>query len=142
MNIKHVGLVQNGAIQFDDKELWRKQLQSMIGERVQVTIKTLSKHESERSLNQNAYYWGVIVSMARELIGEEYGETLDLETAHETLKEYCNYRESIKGDKVLRITQSTATLTTSEFEGYLTRCREWLFNWFNVVVPLPNEVAE
>jgi len=26
-----------------------------------------------------------------------------------------------------------------EFEEYLDRCRKWIFEWFSIEVPLPNE---
>jgi hypothetical protein len=140
MNIKHTGRVSSSQVTFDNQELLRKHLTSLEGLAVEVMIRPIKPFNNVRSNNQNAYYFGVIVSMCRDAISEAYGESMSAEMAHDTLKEYCNFREIVKGDKILRVTESTADLTTDQFEAYTQRCREWMFNWFNVVVPLPNEV--
>ena len=140
MNIKHTGKVLNRKIEFDNQDLLRKHLTSLDGKDVEVLIRQVKVFNHTRSNNQNAYYWGVIVEACRSAISQEWGEGITREQAHDTLKEYCNFQELVKGQKIIRITNSTADLTTDQFEAFTQRCREWMFNFFNVVVPLPNEM--
>lgn len=58
---------------------------------------------------------------------------------HEILKWFNNSHMVIehKGHRI-EVANSTADLTTSEFESYLSRCREWA-SAEGVWIPLPNE---
>jgi hypothetical protein len=111
---------------------------------LQSTCKLLSieikEHKNKRSLNQNAYYWGVVVPAVRDLfIGN--GDMLDAEEVHDFLK-----RNVGKLTRVIRapdntyqvITASSAKITSAEFENYLEQCRAWAAGW-GVIIPLPNE---
>lgn len=138
MKLNFTATVSSNKIIFDTPEAFRRYCSAMQGRRVSVTIESAKRCE-DRSMNQNRYYWGVIVSIAKDAISEEYGEAIDIESVHELLKERCNYKELVKDDKVLKITKSTSNLSTIEFEEYLDRCRKFIFNWFGVDVPLPNE---
>ena len=64
--------------------------------------------------------------------------------AHSELKANCNYIERYNEDTgvIMRSIESTADLSTVQFEEYLTRCREFILEWFGVRVPLPNEQCE
>lgn len=100
----------------------------------------IKEHKNQRSLNQNAYYWGVVVPAVRDLfIGN--GDMLDAEEVHDYLK-----RNVGKLTRLIRapdnsyqvIAASSAKTTTAEFENYLEQCRAWAAGW-GVIIPLPNE---
>jgi hypothetical protein len=57
---------------------------------------------------------------------------------------YCNAKEVVntKTGEILTVGLSTATLTTVEFEEFLDKCRKFIFEWFGINVPLPNEQME
>lgn len=85
-----------------------------------------------RSLNQNKYYWGVVLK----IISMHTGYTAD-ETHQELAKMFLCYDNN--GKKFVR---STTKLTTWEFEQYLEKCRVWSKENMDCVVPLPNEITE
>lgn len=121
----------------------RKRLSAEIarheGKEIEITIKRKYKR---RSLQENKYYWGVVVDMWKRLISEEWGESLSSDEVHEILKLHCNYQEKVieSTGEVIKIAKSTADLKTLEFEDYLERCRRKAFEFFNAVIPLPNEM--
>lgn len=105
---------------------------------------TVEKKRNNRSLNQNAYYWGCVVQFYVQGIAEMWGEKIGSEQAHEDLKRECNWIEKVKEEtgEVRRFVLSTTELTTTEFEEYLERCRRFLHEYFGITVPLPNEQAD
>ena len=92
----------------------------------------LHKSKSKRSLNQNKYYWGVIISLFSQATGY---------TANEAHQELANiHLKYDKGGKMF--TRSTAELSTIEFENYAEQCRLFMWHELNIQVPLPNEIDE
>jgi hypothetical protein len=98
----------------------------------------------KRSLEQNSYYYGVVVGILKNCIQDEWGERMTKEDVHEILKTQCNWQEhfSKQTGESIKVAQSTATLTTVEFEEYLERCRRFAQDFFGVTIPLPNEQIE
>jgi hypothetical protein len=96
---------------------------------------TVKRHRQARSLNQNAYYWGVVVRMIGQQIGED-----DPEAVHEMLKMEHNYYVATVGKKEMRIPLSTADLDTTAFEAYLEKIRRWSSEWLSLYIPSPGEV--
>lgn len=135
------GTVTNGKLHISFRDRFLSCFTTWKDCRVEVTVKKLYKR---RSNQQNGYYWGVIVQTARLLISEAYGQTISNEEAHEHLKRECNYTEIVSEatGEISRLAKSTTELTTVEMEEYNERCRQWLYNFFGEVVPLPNEQGE
>lgn len=89
-----------------------------------------------RSLNQNRYYWGVII----EMISDETGHTPDEIHAFVKgmfLKKWITFKE-----KEIEITRSTTELDKAEFEDYAEKVRRWATTELNMNIPLPNEEIE
>ena len=107
----------DGELVLDKPGLYRRYLQTLIGEKV---ILILRRPAVLRSLDQNAYYHSVVVR----LLAVEWGTT-DRE-AHELIK-----REFGVG--------STAALEVGAFELLMERIRGWALTDHNVTIPLPNE---
>jgi hypothetical protein len=82
----------------------------------------------KRSIDWNAYYFGVMIKYVTE------------ETGEDGLKVHDFF-----GFKYLRLTKntrrSTASLNNSEFETYALQCRMWALEVLGVKIPLPNEVS-
>jgi hypothetical protein len=92
-------------------------------------IKKAVKH---RSLNQNRFYWGVVIP----LFSQQSGYTK--EEAHQTLSEiHLKYERG--GRSFVR---STTSLSTIEFEQYVEQCRVFMWHEMNIRVPLPNEISD
>jgi hypothetical protein len=92
----------------------------------------IQRAASKRSLNQNRYYWGVVV----DLFAQNTGYTKE-ESHQELASLFLAYEAHGK-----RFARSTTTLTTLEFEQYTEKCRMWMQENLGIHVPLPNEVTE
>lgn len=108
------------------------------GQRFSMEIKPIKPN---RSNQQNSYYWKVIVESFRHGALEEWGEYMGKEEAHNTLKANCLYTEKVNEEtgEVFRFIGSTTDNDTSDQEVYHEKCRQLIYNAFNIVVPLPNE---
>ena len=99
------------------------------GSLVTLTIATARK---DRSLNQNSYYFGVVVKM----LGDHFGYETD--EMHTELKRLFNPKAS-------RLTNgetyggSTAKMSTVEFNDYLDRIVRWAATDHAFIIPDPNE---
>jgi len=105
-----------------------------------------------RSLEQNAYYWSVVVQIAKQIIKDTEGRELDIELVHEYLKHefgtqvfpeskywYFIYEgkviseqefealEYLERNRCVRnfIMPSTAKMTKKQFMSYLELIQEW-----------------
>lgn len=95
-------------------------------------ILQINRAKAKRSLNQNKYYWGVIVRLFSQATGYTSNE------AHQTLAGYfLKYQKDKKW-----FVKSTTELDTKEFEGYAEQCRVFMWQELNVHVPLPNDLTE
>lgn len=82
----------------------------------------IKKAKDKRSLNQNKYYWGVVITLFSQQTGYTSNE------AHQTLAQmHLMYLKERKEDAPIMFTRSTTELMWHEF---------------NIKVPLPNEVSE
>lgn len=133
MKIKHTGYIENGKLKLDNRERFDIDAQSFEGQRVYVTI---SKETKNRSNNQNAYYWGVIVKMA----SDESGYTPD--EIHELfLAETFGYHTAQINKTILIIpNKRSSKLNTTEFEELCETARMLASKEYNLYIPLPNEV--
>jgi hypothetical protein len=130
-----LSLTQGAIFSRQDNEKMVKFFSKALGKRVFATLETETKN---RSLSQNAYYWGVII----DLLSEHCGFTTD--EMHEILKHkflrrsvWIVKKHGIEEQSI--ITKSTQELTTKEFEDYLSKVREWSSLELGVYIPLPNE---
>lgn len=97
-------------------------------------IVKFSRPTNRRSLNQNRFYWGIVLAV----ISDSTGHTA--EEVHEYLKTIMLPRKfiAIKGREV-EIVKTTTDLSTDEFEAYLERVRAWAKSELGIEIPTPNE---
>lgn len=95
-------------------------------------ILQINRAKAKRSLPQNKYYWGVVVTLFSQTTGYSSNE------AHQTLAGYFLKYEK-DGKWFIR---STTDLDTKGFEDYAEQCRVFMWQELNVHVPLPNELTE
>ena len=96
------------------------------------------KQYNNRSLEQNAYMWGVVYKMLWEELWYD-----DLDIIHEIFAEkFLTKKVRLNKDKRVKLvhTLSTAILTTVEFEEYMQNIRFFAQKFLNMKIPLPNEV--
>ena len=92
--------------------------------------------KNRRSINQNRYYFGVVL----ETISQATGFFPD--ELHDILKRKFNPKIKVlrqTGEELL-IGGTTTELNTEEFEKYLENIRIWALSELDVLVPLPGEI--
>lgn len=94
-----------------NKKLIRKAIETYKGKEVELIIK---RRYAQRSLQQNKFYWGVIIPMFEELILEAWEEIRSKEEIHELLKATCNYKEKVNETtgEIIRVPKSSTELST------------------------------
>jgi hypothetical protein len=124
------GQIVKGKLILDTPSRYLVQLSKLENKRIELTLK---KEKSQRSLDQNSYYWGVVVEILRDYFGYE---TYEAEEVHDGLKLLFL---RIHEDKGLKTMRSTKKLNTVEFEDYLEKIRRWAIKEHNCFIPSPNE---
>lgn len=107
------------------------------GRKVSITLK---EYKRKRSLNQNNYYWGVVVQRVLVMFREN-GNIVDAEQVHDFLRAHVARMVTpvvLPDGEVKNVLRSTASLTTAEFEDYMEQIRAWAAQ-FNMIIPQPNE---
>lgn len=135
--IQTYGTIESGKLRILKRQEFEKAVKNAPDCEVKITV---SKLYDKRSNQQNKYYWGVIIDLFRKGWEESQGEKISMEQAHEILKHECNYSEIVNPTTgaVIRTGNTTTELNTKDYEEYLTRCRNFIWEWFNIIVPLPD----
>ena len=97
--------------------------------------------KKQRSVSQNAYYWGVVIPIWQNILKTEWGEFYSKEETHDFLKYNCNFVEKVNTDtgEIIRLSKSTTQNSTTDQEEFHLKCRQLAEEMFNVMIPLPNE---
>jgi len=128
MNPIHTGTVTQGKLKLDNPSRYLVALARLNGKLIELVVR---QRRSQRSLNQNAAYWGIAV----EILSEHTG--YDKETMHEALKEkFASRRDEKTG---LLIVESTAKMDTKRFNRYYEDIQRWAVEFLGVRIPSPNE---
>lgn len=100
---------------------------------------TVEQAKRLRSVNQNAYYWGVVIPHIIHMF-QDAGQPASPDDVHQYLKErvgkLCKMIETPDG--LSFITGTTTNLSTAQFENYLEAVRAWAAS-YGCLIPLPNE---
>jgi len=129
---KHKVKIVDGKVVFLDRFSFDQEIKKHEGRNAWLTIG--GRRTDTRSLNQNAYYWGVIVDMLGKYLGYFPDEI------HAVLKQkFLPAKTVVLKDEEIVIPESTAKLDTTQFEEYLESIRVWAARDLNFVIPSPNE---
>ncbi len=120
------GWIEAEHIVLDDREAFARQIKTLEGERVSLTLK---KFRKGRSLKQNAWYWAGILPVLAEFLG------YTVEELHNGLKSRLLASHE---DSPIPAVKSTAALDTMQFSDYLERVRQ-LAAELGCVLPDPGE---
>ena len=100
------------------------------------------KIRKQRSLNQNAYYWGVVVDMVKDgLVNIGYDEIREADQVHELLKSMFLKKQMVNHNtgEVIEIPGSTAGLSTIDFNSFIDDVAKWCSEYLGFALPMPNE---
>jgi hypothetical protein len=109
------------------------------GKVLKVTYQVLN----QRSNNQNAYYWGVLVNEVHARL-VELGHEISLNGTHALLKDRFCYREHVLTDtgEVLKEPLSTSDLSKQEFNEYIDKIIRFAAEVLDIQIKYPNEQTE
>lgn len=127
MTPRFLASIENGKFIYQNPDLLADRIKKLNGSEVWITI---AKKTKGRSNNQNRYYWGVVILILSKELGY-LGEEI-----HDTLKAKFLTDKSQK----IPLVKSTGSLSTAEFESYLSKIRMWASSELNIYIPEPNEV--
>lgn len=128
--------------------------QAIEGKQVSILIQT---KQANRSLNQNAYYWGVVIPSIQAAI-HDLGERLTLNETEDWLIDFLTstnkdfvhlflknkFIDKIKVDaetgEILTTKISTANMTKEEFSLYLDRVIQFANQTLEIYIPEANQI--
>lgn len=115
---------------FYDEDLFQGAMSLLSGNDILVSVK---KFKSKRSLNQNAYYWGVIIPTAQAFLEETQGEGYDKERLHMIHCSLCGIGnletiEFLGGVLTVYGGKRTSDMNTKEFTEFLEKVRDFWAN--------------
>lgn len=131
--------VNNGRFK-RNRNIVLEAINSFEGKDLLITFEKVSK---KRSNNQNAYYWGVLIPILQNCFREYWGEIWSKEKTHDFCKMQFNFIEKVNEStgEIVRVPKSTTENTTTAQEELHSKIRNFIFEWFEVNVPLPNEIT-
>jgi hypothetical protein len=122
------GIVSKSKIRLDNPGRFMEYLATFEGKRIEFVLR---ERRAERSNQQNAYYWSVVVAMLADHTGYSNDEM------HENLKRM--FLGQIDEHGLMRV-GSTAKLKTDEFQGYIAKIVRWAAMDLSFVIPDPKQV--
>jgi hypothetical protein len=125
------GRIEHGRIRLERREDFAGLIARLDGREIDLILR---KHRNVRSLSQNAYYWGVVIPLLAEHIGDDT-EAVHRALGNEFLQRHIEV-ETQASWKRLTTVRSTADLDTAEFTEYIEQCRR-LGAEMGVVIPSP-----
>ena len=127
------GFISNGLFELDDKQKFVDHIKNMKDGEAYLYLKRKPKAKKDRSLEQNNYYWGVVIRVMANSLGYSKDEHQYL---HDSLRMLLLRTE--QPNKLPSI-RSTTDLSTIEFEDYMSQCRQLASKEYGIYIPLPNE---
>jgi len=130
----HTGKVRKGKFIPDDRIQFIKEFAKKDDTRLEVTVRKPRKY---RSLQQNKYYWGVVISLLSETTGFSKDEM------HDALRvKFLTDLELIGEKTTLPRIQSTTELSTVEFLEYVSQIQQWAAEFLDCYIPDPESWEE
>ena len=102
---------------------------------------SFEKPKKQRSNQQNAYYWGIVIVIIKSCL-KSTGNNLSENDVHDLLRlKFLKETISIKEEtgEVIERVKSTTELTTSQFMDYIAEIQQFAAEYFDVIIPDPNE---
>ncbi len=136
--MKYYSDVKKGILQKGVRELIQNDLPIFEGKRVEITIKRVS---AKRSLQQNAYYWYIVVQEQLDCFKERWGDIFDKTQVHEWNKANIFAEEHVDEStgEIFKIPKSSTASGKMDFEEKMEMIRNYFERVFEWRIPLPNE---
>jgi hypothetical protein len=134
MKLTYQAVVRNNLLKLPSFAI--QELAKFEGKSIYVTIE---EWRNTRSLQQNRYYWGVVIKLISDHTGFDSLET------HEVLKYKFNSKltelVNVKSGEIEIIEHggTTTRMTTLEFMEYIGKIQQWAAEFLALSIPGPNE---
>ena len=128
MKIKYLGKVDDNSLKLYNPTAFLLQIRKCNGKEIELSF---GLKKNQRSVNQNSYYWGVVIDILYKKTDVGYTP----EEWHEALK----FKFLKKGGEEVPTVTSTTLLNTVEMEDYLAKIRVWASDFLGCFIPLPHE---
>ena len=140
---KVMAIISGGKLQMDDSaRRYLAERVSLLGDRrVEVIVKP---YHSKRSLQQNKFYWPVVVGMITDAL-QDLGNEIDAEGTHEFLKAKFNPKtitNPTTGELIATVGGSTAKMNKSEMMCYIDTITVWAAEFLGITIPPPDTQAK
>ena len=122
------GHIDKGRIKHETPEKFAVYLAKLEGKRVEIIVR---KQKSQRSIDQNRAYWGIVIEILSDHLG------YDKDEVHSAMK--VKFASRIDEKTGLIVVESTAKMNTVRFNKYYEDIQRWASEFLNVYIPDPNE---
>jgi hypothetical protein len=95
----------------------------------------IKKWRKKRSVNQNAFLWGVVYRY----VSDETGFTKE-ESHQEMARMFLSYQKTMPNGSIKEFVRSTTELETMELEAYIAQIKNFMLENFSCLIPEPNQV--
>src|SRR3990167_2095648 len=136
--VQFLGFIKDGQLFLNSPSKYKTYLQQLNDGEV---ILNIEKPRKQRSLNQNSYYWGVIIEMIAEEQGI-YSETEKQDLHFWLMKQFLTLKKITFFGKSEDKDPSSRELSTVEFNEYIDKITIWAAEFLNLTIPAPSEVYE
>lgn len=130
------------VIDFDDPAM-RKHAKRMIDALRGRYWFNVTRCRSQRTLKQNAWYWGFVLPAVSSGMGEVWGQRVSSEEVHEFLKDRFlkrPFKDRRDGKTMGYTVRSTPSLNTEEFGQYLDQIIVFAADYLGVEIPVPHRM--
>ncbi|MCC8154595.1 MAG: hypothetical protein LIP01_10500 [Tannerellaceae bacterium] len=107
----------------------------------QITIKRVRR---ARTLDQNAWLWGIVYPMLLKGLLDAGWEFTSIEQVHEFFKKQMTIDNVVNKDtgEVIEFPQSTSLMDTVTFSTYVDKLREYAREFLNMEIPDPDKALK
>ena len=128
--------INNQTLYLDQDYESMQALKEFEGKRVEVTIKEWKNTRRNRA---NRFYWGVVIPSVFKAFADVGIKLVNHEQAHEAVRLKFLSVEVETKEGSFRVPQSTTTMKVDEFANYIFVIIEYLRDYYNYNVPLPED---
>lgn len=141
MKVQFKAKASNGVFSIGNREFFDRYLKTLADGNYSITIE---KAKKKRSLNQNRYYFGVVLPILLFNFREMgFNELQNVEQVHDIVKvKFLTETMANENGEFLQRIKSTTELSTSQFMDFIAEIQQWASEQFNITIPDPNQVLE
>ena len=126
---------ESGKLHLHARQLFLEHIRTLAGQDIDITV----RKATNRSNQQNRYYWGGVIPVVAEGL-RQMGIRMTAEQTHDLLKYRFLKIEFVTDDgEVLQSMGRSKDLDTAEFNQYIEDIKQWAGEYLHIEIPEPNE---